>query len=133
MKKDIKGLFLLIISLSIISTAVIILLGSIHSTRFNTLNREYTFFLEGDNDAIEIINKKEVNNELIMTIKAKKPGKVFLAVDFDGFSERKELCIHKLNVITEGNIFGYSRGSEIIPISLSIILIYTLVLLIIFS
>ncbi len=130
MKKDIKGLFLLIITLSIISITTIIILGRTHSTSFNIHNKEYEFLLDGDTETVEIINKKEVDKNLIVKVKAKKTGKVALGINHDGFSEMKLLYVHHFNVITEGDIFGYSRGSEVIPISLSIILIYTLVILI---
>lgn len=64
-------------------------------------------------------------------MKAKQAGKVFLIMNYgEDYSGQKTLYVHKSMVITDNNFFGYSTGSEIIPISVSIILLYLLYILI---
>ena len=130
MKKSIKRLCLLTIILFVISTTIIILMGNTYTTSFKIYENNYKLVLEEDTDAVEIIEEYEKGDEYIVKLKAKKKGRVFLSLNYGDTSTQKLFYVHKSLVITDNNIFGYSRGSEIIPISLSIILIYTIIILI---
>ena len=130
MKKDIIKLCLLTVSLFIISFTFILLMGKTLTFSFK-ISSNNKLILD-DNDTVEVIDERKENNKYIVTIKAKKPGKgsLYLSHGEGEFAESKMFYVHKTGVITDNNIFGYSRGSEIIPISLSIILIYLLCILI---
>ena len=130
MKKSIKRLCLITIILFVISTTIIILMGNTYTTSFKIYENNYKLVLEEDTDAVEIIEEYEKGDEYIVKLKAKKKGRVFLSLNYGDTSTQKLFYVHKSLVITDNNIFGYSRGSEIIPISLSIILIYTIIILI---
>ena len=131
MKKNIKRLCLLIIVLAVISTTVILLFGKTYEVKF-TLNGKENFQLnfEEGSDLVEILEERKRGNYYIVKLKAKKPGNVFLTLDFHDFYKPKSLYIHKSLVITDNNFFGKSTASEVIPISFLIILGYILYLLI---
>ena len=130
MKKDIIKLCILTVSLIIISFTFILLMGKTLTFSFKISNNNKLIL--DDNDTVEVIDERKENNKYIVTIKAKKPGKGYLHMNYgdEGMAEGRILYVHKTGVITDNNIFGYSRGSEIIPISLSVILIYILWILI---
>ena len=129
MKKNLKRIGLLTLILVFISTIFIMLMGKTYKTSFKVSTKN-KFSLENDTGMVEVIEKKVKDSNYVVKIKAKRPGKVFLKMDYGEFSEYKLFYVHKTMVITDNNFFGYSRGSEIIPISISIILLYTLFLLI---
>ena len=131
MKKDIIRLCILTVSLFIISFTFILLMGKTLTFSFKISSNNNKLILD-DNDTVEVIDERKENNKYIITIKAKKPGKgsLYLSHGEGEYAESKMFYVHKTGVITDNNIFGYSSGSEIIPISLSIILIYILWILI---
>lgn len=128
MKKEIKKLFLLGLVLIIISTIIILLMGKTIEYSFNTKNKDYQISLDNDNGELEIIEKTD--DKCTIKVKAKKAGRLYLKIDYGDYAEEKMLYIHPSLVITDNNYFGYSTGSEIIPISISIFSIYLLVILI---
>ena len=67
-----------------------------------------------------------INALLTPIVKSKKAGKAYININHKDFSSTYILYIHKNMVITDNNFFGKSTASEVIPISLSIILIYLL-------
>ena len=129
MKRNIKKICILTIALTIISLIVILLMGKTYSFKIPG-NEKYEMEVEDNSGDIQILEDKQVNDEHIIKIKAIKPGEVFINIKNDHYQERKNLYVHKSMIITDNNYFGKSRGSEIIPLSLSIILIYILYLLI---
>ena len=131
MKKYIKRIIILSIILFIISFIIIQLMGKTYTTSFRINNKEsYSFNIYKNSNNIKILEKKVKDNKYIVKFKGEKPGKVFLSLDYNDYSENKIFYIHKSKIITENYYFGYTRGSESIPISVSIILIYILYLLI---
>lgn len=129
MKRNIKKICILTIALTIISLIVILLMGKTYSFKISG-NKNYEIEVEEKTGAIQILEDKQVGHEHIIKIKSIKPGEVFINIKNDNYQERKILYIHKSMIITDNNYFGKCNGSEIIPISLSIILIYILYLLI---
>lgn len=131
MKKSIKKICILSIILLLISTITILLCGKTYTIIFkikeNNINE-----LEIDNkaDNIEVINQIKTNNYYKIKVKSKKPGKVSFYLNHGDYKEGKEIYVHKNMIITEENYFGKSTASEVIPISITIILIYILYLLI---
>ena len=125
MKKEIRNLILLTITLSIISIIVITIFGQTYTLEYR-LPREKNFnvIIEQNKDIIEIIKQEKKNNKYYIKIKAKKPGKAFITLNFGEISESKNIYVHKNKVITENSYLGKSTFSEIIPISNIIILIY---------
>ena len=106
-------------------------MGKTYTTSFRINNKEsYSFNIYKNSNNIKILEKKVKDNKYIVKFKGEKPGKVFLSMDYKDYSENKIFYIHKSKIITENYYFGYTRGSESIPISVSIILIYILYLLI---
>lgn len=128
-KRSIKRFLLLFIFLMIISIIVMIFMGNIYTTSFMINDSNYEFSIS-NNDVIEVIDKQDRDGLYVVTVKAKRPGVVDLNMNYGDYSSIKKLYIHKTMVITSDNFFGYSRGSEIIPISLSILLGYLLFLFI---
>jgi len=128
LKKDIKKLFLLGLVLTIISTIVILSMGKTIEYSFNVKNNDCKISLDNDNGELEIIEKPD--NKCAIKVKSNKAGRSYLTIDYGDYVEQKILYIHKSFVITDNTYFGYSTGSEIIPISISIFSIYILILLI---
>ena len=131
MKKSIKKICLLSLILIIISTVFIILMGRTYTINFNIDNtKNYELKLENESGEVEILEAKKDNSNYHVKLKAKKPGRVYLNIVNDDYQEGNMLYVHKSMIITDNNYFGKSTGSEIIPISLFITLIYVLYLLI---
>ena len=130
MKRSIKRLFLLALVLVIISTIIILLLGKTYTLKYNLLNDNYKdITIENDTGEIEIIDKKIKNGNYLVKVKAKKPGKAYVFLNYEDYKEGKIIYIHKNMVITDNNYLGKSTGSEIIPISFTVILLYVFYLL----
>ena len=128
--KNIYKLLILTIILIIISTIIILLCGKTYTISFNTTNNNPNIVIENDPGEIQILNKKYIDNKYIIKVKSKRPGRVFISLKENDYSETKLLYVHKSMIITDNNYFGKSTGSIIIPISLIILLIYSLYLLI---
>ena len=130
MKKDILKVCILSITLFIISSATIINFGNTYTTDLMVIDNECKIDVESDTGEIEILKIKKNNDKCIVTIKSKKHGKAYLKTGNEIINEYKYLYIHKSMVITDNNYFGKSTYSEIIPISIIIIILYTLYLII---
>ncbi len=131
MKKDIIKLFLLSMLLFIISSVITIIKGSTYTINFSYDNNDKgRLVVENEHGEIEVIEERIVDNKYIIKVKSKKPGKVFVSLDKGDYQETAVLYVHKTMVITDNTFFGKSTWSEVIPISLLIVLIYSLYLLI---
>lgn len=130
MKHSVKRLCLLSLILIIISTLIIIFMGRTYTVKFRTFADDCKIKLENKTGEVEIIDEKKENNEYTVKVKAIKSGKVDLNFIQNDYNSMVMLYVHKNLVITDNNYFGKSNYSEVIPISLSIILIYILYLLI---
>lgn len=131
MKKDIKKLCILSFSLIVISIIVILLMGKTYVLEFsNNGNANCEVIVENKTGEIEVFEEKQVGNKYLVKIRGKKNGEAFLFFNIDDRTEVSVIYVHKSMILTDNNYFGKSTGSEIIPISLSIILIYILYLLI---
>lgn len=130
MKKEIKIVCLLLVLLTIISFTVILLFGREYTLIFRSNNQDSIRELNYDHSKLEVIKEKEINNKYYVTIRGKDTGKYDIYFNSGDFEEGKLIYVHRLFIITEDNYFGKATGSEVIPISISIILIYILSLLI---
>ena len=127
--KNVKKVLLLTLVLIVISFSIILLFGRTYTCSFNINSDDYTYSIDRVDGDIDIIDEKIIDNKYIIKIKGKSAAKVFIEFNNGDYSEQAFLYIHKSMVITNNNYFGYSNGSLIIPISLSIFLIYILYLL----
>ncbi len=130
MKKNIKKIFILSFSLIIISFIVISLTGKTYTANFKLANGNYNLSIENEKGEVKVLDKRVIKDHYFVKVKAKKSGRVYLALNYKDYQDIKPLYIHKNMVITENSYFGKSTCAGIIPISFSIILIYTLYLLI---
>lgn len=131
MKKNIKKIILLSLSLFIISFFIISIFGKTYTVSFDiNKNTDNKLIVEEETGKIEILEEKAKDGNYIVKIKSKEPGRVSLFFDYGGFQTGRIIYIHKNMVITEDNFLGKSTASEVIPISFSIILLYILLLLI---
>ena len=133
LKKEKKILLILIAVLAIISTFVILLKGDTYTVPFELYGKQYeNYNLILDNpDNVEILEEKVENGKYLVTIKSKKPGKVFMSLETDGESFfSKSIYVHKSMIITDDNYFGKSNWCEILPVCLTILLSYILYMLI---
>lgn len=123
MKKSIFKIGLLALILIIISAIIILIFGRTYTISFTNINNS-TCELNTDNDdgIIAILEEKQFDGKCLVKVKAKKDGKVYLYEESTG----NVLYVHKSMIITDNNYFGKSTGSEIIPISLTIVLTYIL-------
>ena len=129
MKKDIKRLGILTITLFIISAIVLLIAGRTYTLKYDNATADDIKIdkITGD---IEILEEKEIDGNYIIKIKAIKKGKVFIYQNQDDITQGECLYLHKSKIITTNSYFGKSTCSEIIPISISIVLIYSLYILI---
>ncbi len=129
MKKDIFKFCLLSLILTIISLAVVFLFGKTYTIKYN-YRPDSKFIVENEIGEVKVLKEYQKDNYYYVKIKAQKPGKVYLSFVKDDYSERKNAYVHKSMIISEDNYFGKTTASQIIPISLTIILIYGIFLLI---
>ncbi len=129
--KNIIKLSLLTLILTIVSTVVIISFGKTYTATFN-IRREgnYRTKIENETGEVKVLEEKQEKDKYILKVKSVKPGQVYIYLGDGDSEEGRVLYVHKNMVITHNNFFGESTYSEIIPISISIILIYALYLLI---
>ena len=127
---NIKKIFILSFVLIILSFTITSLMGKVYTVNFKLANSNYNLSIENESGEIEILDKKAIKDNYLVKVKAKRTGKVYLSLNYDDYQEIRVLYIHKNMTITDNSYFGKSTASEIIPISISIILIYTLYLLI---
>ena len=131
MRNNIKKVLLLSVVLFVASFFIITIMGKTYTVSFDINNTsDYKLIIEEDTGKIEVLDEKEKNGNYIIKVKSKKAGRVNLFFDYGEYQTGKILYIHKNMIITEDNILGKSTASEVIPLSLSIILLYILFLLI---
>lgn len=131
MRRGIEKLIILSLILLLISVIVILKFGKEYTLSFDIKDRDtHIVSIENETGIVELVDKRIVNDIYIIKVKGRKPGKSYLTMDYGDYKEMKMFYIHNGLVITENNYFGKSTCSEVIPISISIILIYCLILLI---
>lgn len=131
MKKAIRNIIILSLLLIAISGAILFYFGRTYTIHFSLNdNHNCDVILENKKGSVEILEKKEEKNICKVTVKGKKEGKAFVELRHNDYSDIAVLYVHKAMIITENTFFGKATASEIIPISLSILLIYLLYLLI---
>lgn len=128
---SIKKIALLSIVLAVVSFVIIIFMGKTYTAVFDINNgANYSLYVENDTGKIEVLEKKEQDGKFFVKVKGKKVGKAYLYLNEGGFQTGKSLYIHKGMIITENTFLGKATGMEVIPISFSIILLYSLFLLV---
>lgn len=132
--KKLKALILAII-LIIISITCIIMNGKTYTVKIDNLNKissigELKVKIE-DANIVECIDKSFENGTLKIKLKSLSEGKSFVYVESgEGYIAMFSIYVHKFGIITFNEYMGNSNGSIIIPISITIFLIYLLFLLI---
>ena len=130
MSIDIKRLLCLILLLTIITLTVIFIRGDKYTIKFDIVGTNYSSSVD-DEEIVEIINEKEIDGKYLVTVKGLKEGHTTIDVSNDtsgGYG--RFIYVHKSGIVTEDNFFGKCTGDEIIPISISIVIIYSLYILI---
>lgn len=133
LKKEKKTLLILTIILVIIPAFVILTKGNTYTVPFELYGKQYENYnlILDHQDNIEILEEKIEKGKYLVTIKSKKPGKVFMSLETDGDTlSSKSIYVHKSMIITDNNYFGKSNGCEILPICFTILLSYILYMLI---
>ena len=128
MRKNIKKICILGILLTFVSAIVIVVMGKTYTLKFQVKDGAEQFKFDNASGAVDIVQQSKVGNEYIVKIRGKKEGTVFFYVENGDASIQKLLYVHKSKIITDNNFFGYSNGSKIIPISLLIFLISSIIL-----
>lgn len=127
MKNSLKKVCILSLILITISTIFLLVLGKTYTAKFIINDKDnYTLNITNNTGEVTVLEEKKLKDNYLIKVKAKKSGIVYLVLDNNSFREEKVLYIHKSMIITDNNYFGKSNGAEIIPVSLSIILIYLL-------
>ena len=96
MKKNIKKIFLLSVILLAISSSFILLMGKTYTTSFIISSDNYKLNLENDTGEVLIIEEKIKDNKYMVKIKSIKPGRVYLSLVSDQFTEQKYFMFIKL-------------------------------------
>lgn len=133
LKKEKKTLLILTIFLVVVSAFVILIKGNTYTVPFELYGKQYENYnlILDHQDNIEILEEKIENGKYLVTIKSKKPGKVFMSLESDGDTlSSKSIYVHKSMIITDNNYFGKSNWCEILPICFTILLSYILYMLI---
>lgn len=131
MRRDIIKFSLLSFFLIVISLVIISIYGRTYTVYIDNSNRD-SCVVKFDNfsENVKVLEKHQKKDKYYVKIKSKKPGKGYLILNCSDNTEIKYLYVHKSMIITDNTYFGKTTGSEVIPISLSIILAYALYFLI---
>ena len=129
MSKDIKRLLILIIALIFISISIILIKGREYTITFDVVGDNYNASVDGEG-IIKIIDEKKLGDKYLVTIKGLKEGRSGLNLSNEDSSYGRYIYVHKSNIVTEDNFFGKCTGDEVIPISISIVIVYSLHILI---
>ena len=136
LNNKIKVLILCIILL-IISVTIILINGKTCIVKFYNIDSSYNLnnlIIETSKNKpiIKWTDKKLQNGTLSLKIKALTPGETYITIksEDESFYDILPIYVHKLGTITTNSYFGNCNSSISIPISIIIILIYTLYLII---
>ena len=130
MDKSLKRFCIVSLILLLISAAVILLAGRTYEVSFPyDRAQDYSLELANEKGEAEILKETEKGNELIVKIRGKRPGRVFLNYENGQHLEGALLYVHPDMVITDNNYFGRSTCSQILPISQTILLLYAIYLI----
>jgi len=129
MNKDIKRLLVIFIVLIFISTTIILIKGREYTIRYDVTGNNYNVQVE-KNGIVEVLDTKQLENGYAVKVKSIKPGKVIIDLVAGDETNSRILYVHRFGVITEETVLGKCTGDEIVPISISIILVYLLYILI---
>ena len=132
---------ILIIALFAISCIVLSIWGKTYHVELEVLDGITSL----DEISIQIKNKNETGEDVVicknkviedgilkLSFESASKGKAYVDVSYKGYDELHffTLHVHEFGIITYNDFFGNTLGSRILPISLTIILLYLLYLLI---
>ena len=126
--KKIKVLCLGII-LTFISIICIILNGKTYTVKLDVENEissinELNIEIEQEKEFVKCIDKKLEDGVLELKFKSVNEGKAWIDIKNENYSKFFSIYVHKFGIITYNDFFGDSNGGIIIPISLTICLVY---------
>lgn len=130
MDKDIKRLIVLILCLFITSATIILIKAQTYTVVLNDVKENIPIQIEDNDNAIEILSKELKDNKYIIKVRGIKKGKVRIFYNDEDTGMMVSLYVHKSKIITEDYFIGKCTGDISIPISISIVLAYTLYILI---
>ena len=88
MNRNIRNIIILSSTLLLISTFIIIIFGNTYTLTFKTIEDEdYKLSIENESGEIKILNKKEKDGYYYLKVKSKKPGRVFIRLDYNDIKE----------------------------------------------
>ncbi len=128
MRKSIKRLIILTVILFIVSSIIVLIMGQKYTVKFKTCD-DCQLIIDESEGKVDVLSEKTKDGFYTIVLKSQKPGKVFLNYGNEETGSSFLLYIHKTRIITDNTFFGKSTMSEVIPISLSIILIYIIYIL----
>ncbi len=128
MKKSVIKVSLLALTLGLVSMIVILSAKRTYTTSFEIRKGSYHLTLDNEMGIAEILEEKVQNGKYIVKIRGKQAGRFLLGMNYGSVETQKLFYIHDNMIITEGNYFGYANGSEIIPLSITILFAYILFL-----
>ena len=135
--KKIKALILAII-LIIISSIVIVISANTYTIKIKNVDLasnidEWNIEIEDEN-VVKCIDKSIENGVLNIELESVSKGKTYIeATNPNNVSYTNSIYVHNFGIITINEYMGDSNGSIVIPISITVWLIYVLYLLIISS
>ena len=117
--------------LVLISIITIVLMGNTYTIEYRLNgNNDYKVELDQKKEIVKVIDKKIENDKLIMKVKGLKKGAAYITISQGITGSSYVFYVHSLGVITEKEYLGYSKGVIIIPICITLFLIYILIYLI---
>ena len=140
MKKgnNISKVIILTIILIIITSLYIIIVGNTYTLRLENDKdiqsvENIIIKIEQDKKVVECTEKKIHNGKLILKFKSINEGYAFIDINYPGEAVDRmigKMYVHKLGTITFDNFLGDVTGGILVPISIFIIIVYSLYLLI---
>lgn len=122
------------IVLLLVSFLYIVVRGSVYTIAFDVSRdlqplEAYQIQIDQDKELVRITDTRleEKTKTLYVTLQAVSRGKVFVEVETDEIDIFKRIYVHRLGIITEEDYFGKATGSRILPICITIWLVFAFV------
>ena len=134
--KKMTNIFVFAIILTIISISVIVANGKTYTKEIKlpgnlTYEDNIDVYLEQEKESLSLESSRISSNIVEVKLNALEKGKAYLNINLNGEEYyTNSVYVHNMNIITYGSYFGNCTGGIVVPICVTVFMVYFLVILI---
>ena len=134
--KKMTNIFVVAIILTIISISVIVANGKTYTKEIKlpgnlTYEDNIDVYLEQEKESLSLESSRISSNIVEVKLNALEKGKAYLNINLNGEEYyTNSVYVHNMNIITYGSYFGNCTGGIVVPICVTVFMVYFLVILI---